>query len=264
MFATSLFFRAVDPIIPQIAADLNEPIGSVALLATAFALPYALMQPVLGALADVIGKTRMMFACLVLVTIATFAGAFATTLPQLMVTRIVSGIVAGGLFPISLALVADVVPIEQRQVAISRLLAGAMLGNLLGASPSGIVDGFHRLARRVHRQRLCRGRSHDRGVHRLWRTGSQAADARSISAQIIPAATARSSPIRWPNSASAACSSKAYFCSGMYPFVAPLLHDAGETRASIAGIVIGGFGDRRHHLFTDHRPVVAAVLGSAS
>ena len=76
VFSTSLFFRAVDPIIPQIAADLHEPVSSVALLATAFALPYALMQPVLGALADVFGKTRMMFACLVLVTIATFAGAF--------------------------------------------------------------------------------------------------------------------------------------------------------------------------------------------
>jgi predicted MFS family arabinose efflux permease len=32
------------------------------------------------------------------------------------------------------------------------------------------------------------------------------------------------------------------FRLGMYPFVAPLLHDQGETRASIAGIVIAGFG----------------------
>ena len=45
VFSTSLFFRAVDPIIPQIAMDLHESVASVALLATAFALPYALMQP---------------------------------------------------------------------------------------------------------------------------------------------------------------------------------------------------------------------------
>jgi MFS family permease len=77
VFSSSLFFRAVDPIIPQIAADLSEPAGTVALLATAFTLPYALMQPALGAMGDVLGKTRTMFACLVIVTIATFAGAFA-------------------------------------------------------------------------------------------------------------------------------------------------------------------------------------------
>ena len=139
VFSSSLFVRAVDPIIPQIAADLSEPAETVALLATAFALPYALMQPVLGAMGDVLGKTRTMFACLVIVTIATFAGAFAWNLSILMASRVVSGIVAGGIFPITLALVAQIVPIKGRQVAISRLLAGAMLGNLLGSSASGVI-----------------------------------------------------------------------------------------------------------------------------
>lgn len=102
VFSSSLFFRAVDPIIPQIATDLSEPAETVALLATAFALPYALMQPALGAMGDVLGKTRTMFACLVIVTIATFAGAFAWNLPILMASRVASGIVAGGIFPIRL------------------------------------------------------------------------------------------------------------------------------------------------------------------
>src|SRR3974390_1799266 len=115
VFSSSLFFRAVDPIIPQIAADLSEPAETVALLATAFALPYALLQPRLGAMGDVLGKTRTMFACLVIVTIATFAGAFARNLSILMASRVVSGIVAGGIFPIKLALVAQIVPIKGRQ-----------------------------------------------------------------------------------------------------------------------------------------------------
>jgi MFS family permease len=79
------------------------------------------MQPVLGAMGDVLGKTRTMFVCLVIVTIATFAGAFAWNLSMLMASRVVSGI--------SLALVAQIVPVKGRQVAISRLLAGGMLGN---------------------------------------------------------------------------------------------------------------------------------------
>jgi predicted MFS family arabinose efflux permease len=240
VFATSLFFRAVDPIIPQIAADLKAPVGTVALLATAFALPYALMQPLLGALADVVGKTRMMFGCLVLVTLSTFAGAFAYDLPTLFATRIISGIVAGGLFPISLALVADVVPVQQRQVAMGRLLAGAMLGNLLGASASGIVTDFVN-----------------------WRSifivDGFAALAATIAAFIGFGGPGRKPPTRanlrdipgnyraiFSNPLAKFCFGGVFiegvFLLGVYPFVAPLLHDSGETRASIAGIVIAGFG----------------------
>ena len=40
-FATSLFSRAVDPIVPAIAADLGVTPERVALLSTAFALPFA-------------------------------------------------------------------------------------------------------------------------------------------------------------------------------------------------------------------------------
>ena len=39
--------------------------------------------------------------------------------------RVAAGIVAGGVFPIAMALVGDLVPINQRQVAIARLLASA-------------------------------------------------------------------------------------------------------------------------------------------
>ena len=60
IFASSLFIRAVDPVIPQIAGDFALDTGTVALLSTAFALPYALVQPVLGALADTLGKARLM------------------------------------------------------------------------------------------------------------------------------------------------------------------------------------------------------------
>ena len=48
VFATTLFVRAVDPVIPRIADHFAMDLHTVALLATAFALPYAIMQPVLG------------------------------------------------------------------------------------------------------------------------------------------------------------------------------------------------------------------------
>ncbi len=240
VFATSLFFRAVDPIIPQIAADLDEPITRVTLLATAFALPYALMQPALGALADMLGKTRMMFACLVVVTLSTFAGALAPDLTVLMLSRVVSGIVAGGTFPIALALIAQVVPVEHRQVAVGRVLAGAMLGNLLGSAASGIVaDSIG------------------------WR-GVFLVNGVFATAALLAAFIGFGGPGRKPphtiDLRSVPASYRAIFAHplakfcfgavliegtclfGFFPYVAPLLHAAGEDRATIAGLVIGGFG----------------------
>jgi Major Facilitator Superfamily len=144
-FATSLFVRAVDPVMSKIAGDFAMDAGTVALLSTAFALPYAVTQPLLGAMADILGKTRLMTLCLVVLMAAALVGAAATSFSMLLVSRVVSGIVAGGIFPISLAIAGDLVPRYERQVAISRLLAAAMFGNLLG-SPGA---GSHRVARHL-------------------------------------------------------------------------------------------------------------------
>ncbi len=58
VFASTLFTRAVDPVIPQIAVDLAIDAKTAALLSTAYTLPYALVQPLLGTLGDYFGKTR--------------------------------------------------------------------------------------------------------------------------------------------------------------------------------------------------------------
>jgi predicted MFS family arabinose efflux permease len=240
VFSSSLFFRAVDPIIPQIAADLSQPVEAVALLATAFALPYALMQPVLGAMGDVLGKTRTMFACLVVVTISTFAGAFAWNLSVLMASRIVSGIVAGGIFPISLALVAQVVPIRGRQVAVSRILAGAMLGNLLGSSASGIIADLAGW-RAVFLFNGCFAAIALIAAF-IGFGGPGVRPTQKVNLREIPASyrTIFANPLA--KYCFGGVLMEGIFLFGIFPYVAQLLHQIGEQRATIAGLVIAGFG----------------------
>src|SRR5262249_21920670 len=139
VFATTLFMRSVDPVIPQIAEGLNVTPTTAAMLSTGFTLPYALIQPVLGALADMFSKTRLIALCMLTVGIATLACGLATNFETLMASRVVAGMTAGGVFPIALAVAGDRVPVQQRQVAIGRLLFAAMSGNLLGASGAGVI-----------------------------------------------------------------------------------------------------------------------------
>src|ERR1700732_1424202 len=141
-FAASLSARALDPVLPHVADEFGVSIATAASFAAVFAFTFAIVQPVLGAAADLFGKARLMIVCLVLLGLANILGAMSTSFPLLFATRILAGIGAGGVFPIALSLTSDLVGAEKPQVAIGRTLAGSMTGNLLGASFSGVIGDF--------------------------------------------------------------------------------------------------------------------------
>jgi predicted MFS family arabinose efflux permease len=138
-FAASLSARALDPVLPHVASDFSVSIATAAGFASVFAFTFAIIQPVLGAAADLFGKARLAVICLVLLGFANILGSLSSSFPLLFATRILAGIGAGGVFPIALSLTSDLVGPDKRQVAIGRTLAGSMSGNLLGASLSGLI-----------------------------------------------------------------------------------------------------------------------------
>jgi predicted MFS family arabinose efflux permease len=239
VFSSALFTRSVDPIVPQIAVALDVEPQTVALLSTAFALPYALVQPLLGALADMLNKTRLMLVCLAMLAAATFIGALVTNFELLVVTRMLAGLGAGGLVPIAFAVVGDLVPVGERQVAMGRILFAVMTGNLLGATSAGVLAdlfgwravfvamaalGFIILAAGT---RGFRGIDATRGRFDLSTVGpNYRAVFSNPLAKICFGAVAL----------------EATFMYGIFPHLASLLRASGELRASIAGIVISGFG----------------------
>lgn len=141
-FAAALSQRAIDPVLPAIAGDLSVTIAVAAGLSAALSFTFAITQPVLGAAADLFGKARLMVGCLMLLALANLLGAMTSSYPLLMVSRILCGIGTGGVFPVTLSLTSDLVAPEKRQVAISRVLVGAMTGNLLGGSLGGVIGDF--------------------------------------------------------------------------------------------------------------------------
>jgi predicted MFS family arabinose efflux permease len=138
-FAAALSQRALDPVLPHVADDMLVTVAVAAGLSSALAFTFAIVQPVLGAAADMFGKARLMIVCLVLLGVASILGAMTTNYSLLLATRVLAGIGAGGVFPVTLSLTSDLVGPQQRQVALSRVMAGAMTGNLLGSTASGII-----------------------------------------------------------------------------------------------------------------------------
>ncbi len=239
IFTTSLFMRSVDPVIPQIADGLDVAATTAALLSTGFTLPYALIQPVLGALADMFSKGRLIAVCMLIGSLTTVTCGLVTNFEMLMVLRVLAGMTTGGVFPVAFALVGDNVPVAQRQVALAKLLFAAMSGNLLGASGAGVIGDLLGW----------------RGVFIV--TGALNLIALAVA---IPGFRAlKENPGRLelstfiPNYRAIFANPKAKYCFGavfveavfmfgVFPYMAVMLSSAGETRASIAGIVLAGFG----------------------
>src|ERR1700731_1869269 len=141
-FAGSVSARALDPVLPHVADEFGVSIATAASFSSVFAFTFAIVQPALGAAADLFGKARLMIVCLVLLGLANILGALSTSFPLLFATRILAGVGSGGVFPVALGLNSDLVGPEKRQVAIGRTLGGSMTGNLLGASASGLIGDF--------------------------------------------------------------------------------------------------------------------------
>ena len=240
VFASALFMRSTDPVIPEIAAGLKVEPATAALLSTAFTLPYALVQPLLGALADMFSKARLMLLCLGVLTAATIVCGLASSFEMLFAARVVAGLAAGGVIPISFALVGDMVPVKERQVAMGRLLFAIMTGNLLGATCAGVVGdlaGWRGVFFAIGGFGALVLIAAFPGFHGIKSAGSGRFDL----SMLVPNYRAI-----FRNPLAKICFSavflEAVFMYGVFPYIATMLHQAGETSASVAGIVIAGFG----------------------
>jgi len=138
-FASAMSGRILDPVMTAIARDFGTPVSIVALLSTAYALPFAISQPVLGPLGDLFSKTLIVKISVALLAVFSAVAALAPTLDLLFTARILAGAVGAGVVPIGFALIGDRIPFSDRQLAISRFVAATLLGQLLGASFAGVL-----------------------------------------------------------------------------------------------------------------------------
>jgi len=139
-FGSTFALRSVEPLVGVLARDLGSDAHTVALLSTAFALPYAFIQPVLGPVGDALGKERVMSVCLAVLAGALVLCSLAPDLSSLFGLRMLAGAAAGGCIPLSLALLGDRVPMDRRQVAIGRFLVAVILGQLTGSTFAGLIE----------------------------------------------------------------------------------------------------------------------------
>lgn len=135
-----IFFQAymVAPIIPALANTFGASEQTVGLLVPAYLIPYGIATLVYGLLADRLGVQRVMFASLVAFAALTALTATATSIAQIAVWRVLTGVGASGVVPLALVLVGRLFPYEQRGRPLGWLF-GAMAGGMAFGSPLGAM-----------------------------------------------------------------------------------------------------------------------------
>lgn len=240
VFAGALATRATDPVVADIALDFGTTAAQVALLGTAYTLPFALVQPILGPIADSVGKRRVVTICIGLLAGMLVLSAVAASLGWLMAFRALSGAAAGGMMPLTLAIMADAVPLKDRQVALSRMLVFGISGQIAGgaiAGPVAAVFGWRGMLL------LCALAAVVGAVALVVASRTAAAEPTTRYDPVVAAKRYRSilaNPSAIPLYLTVAAEGGLVF--GSFPFLAPLMIGRGIGGTTEAGLAIGAFG----------------------
>ena len=132
----------VSPILPAISKSVGVRPEAAGILIAAYMLPFGIFQLVFGPLADRFGKTRIILTTFIAFSVATALCALGNTLTGIAFFRALTGLFAAATMPISLALIADVVPMESRQQAIGSFMGIAFLGQALSMGIGGAIAYF--------------------------------------------------------------------------------------------------------------------------
>jgi predicted MFS family arabinose efflux permease len=240
VFAGALATRATDPVVADIAMDFGTTAAQAALLGTAYTLPFALVQPILGPVADSVGKRRVVTICVGLLAMMLLLSAVAGSLGWLMVARALSGAAAGGMMPLTLAIMADAVPLKDRQVALSRMLVFGISGQIAGGAVAGPVAALFGWRGMLL---LCALAAVAGAVALLVAARGAAAEPVTRYDPVIAAKRYRSilaNPNAIPLYLTVAAEGGLVF--GSFPFLAPLMIARGIGGTTEAGLAIGAFG----------------------
>src|SRR5882757_10726213 len=143
----ALLQSLVAPALPNIEHALHTTENSVSWVLTSYLLSASVATPVIGRLGDMYGKKRLLLIVLTLLSVGTLVSALASSLPLMLVGRVIQG-AAGGIFPLAFGIIRDEFPRERVAGAIGLVSALLGVGGGAGVVLAGpIVDhlSFHYL-----------------------------------------------------------------------------------------------------------------------
>jgi len=137
----SAFVNLYSPqaLLPELAREFGAGAGEISTLMTAGTAAIALTAPFTGALADVLGRKRLISAAMFAVVVPTLIITLAASVPQLAFWRFVQGLLLPPIFTVAVAYVGDEWPSREVPRVAGLFISGSSIGGFCGRFVTGVV-----------------------------------------------------------------------------------------------------------------------------
>lgn len=134
----------VNVALPHVRGAVGATLQEITWISTGYAVALVLVMPLTAFLGRLFGQKRVYMACLVLFLVGSFLCGTATTLPALVIYRVIQGLGAGALQPTEQAILRQTFPPKEQGMAMALFGMAVMLGPAIGPTLGGyIVDHYH-------------------------------------------------------------------------------------------------------------------------
>src|SRR5690349_14988215 len=129
--------------LPHIAGSLCASVDEATWVLTSYLVSNAVILPSTGWITSRFGRRRTLLTCIGIFTLASIICGAATSLPMLIVARIVQGAGGGALQPIAQAVLMESFPPEKRGSAMAAFGMGVVVAPIIGPTLGGwITDNY--------------------------------------------------------------------------------------------------------------------------
>lgn len=139
-FFITMGFSIIMPILPYYTQKMGASALELGLLMASYSVMQFIVTPYWGELSDRIGRKPIFLIGLFGYGISFIIYGFATQLWTLFAARMLGGALAGGMYPTSLAYIADITEHNERGKIMGLLGAASSVGMIFGPSISGILS----------------------------------------------------------------------------------------------------------------------------
>jgi MFS family permease len=138
----------VVPVLSDIGDQLHASDAAVSWVVTANLLAAVVLTPLVGRLGDLRGRRAVLIGCLAAMLAGSVLGALTSSLPVLILARVLQG-AAGGVFPLALSILRDELPGERLTSAMAVVSGTLGIGGGIGLVLTGVLTqhgaDYHRV-----------------------------------------------------------------------------------------------------------------------
>jgi predicted MFS family arabinose efflux permease len=138
-FCAFLNLYSPQALLPALAREFGVGVAEISAIMTASALAIALTAPFTGAVADVLGRKRMIAAAMLAVVVPMAGAAFAADVPALIAWRFLQGLLLPPIFAVTVAYIGDEWPPAEVAGVAGIYIAGSSLGGFSGRFLPGVL-----------------------------------------------------------------------------------------------------------------------------